>query len=125
MKYMKQFCIIMGISFLGELLKHFLPFPIPASIYGLVLMLAALMSGIVKLKEVEAAGDFLIETMPMMFIPAGVGLMNEWDALSDIWLPFLVIIAATTVVVMGVTGRVTQGIIRLDQKNKAGKGMKK
>ncbi len=125
MKYMKQFCIIMGISFLGELLKHFLPFPIPASIYGLVLMLAALMSGIVKLKEVEAAGDFLIETMPMMFIPAGVGLMNEWDALSDIWLPFLVIIAVTTVVVMGVTGRVTQGIIRLDQKNKAGKGMKK
>lgn len=125
MKYMKQFCIIMGISFLGELLKHFLPFPIPASIYGLALMLAALMSGIVKLKEVEAAGDFLIETMPMMFIPAGVGLMNEWDALSDIWLPFLVIIAVTTVVVMGVTGRVTQGIIRLDQKNKAGKGMKK
>ena len=122
---MKQFCIIMGISFLGELLKHFLPFPIPASIYGLALMLAALMSGIVKLKEVEAAGDFLIETMPMMFIPAGVGLMNEWDALSDIWLPFLVIIAVTTVVVMGVTGRVTQGIIRLDQKNKAGKGMKK
>ena len=122
---MKQFCIIMGISFLGELLKYFLPFPIPASIYGLVLMLAALMSGIVKLKEVEAAGDFLIETMPMMFIPAGVGLMNEWDALSDIWLPFLVIIAVTTVVVMGVTGRVTQGIIRLDQKNKAGKGMKK
>ena len=125
MKYMKQFCIIMGISFLGELLKHFLPFPIPASIYGLVLMLAALMSGIVKLKEVEAAGDFLIETMPMMFIPAGVGLMNEWDALSDIWLPFLVIIAVSTVVVMGVTGRVTQGIIRLDQKNKAEKGMKK
>ena len=122
---MKQFCIIMGISFLGELLKHFLPFPIPASIYGLALMLAALMSGIVQLKEVEAAGDFLIETMPMMFIPAGVGLMNEWDALSDIWLPFLVIIAVTTVVVMGVTGRVTQGIIRLDQKNKAGKGMKK
>lgn len=125
MKYMKQFCIIMGISFLGELLKYFLPFPIPASIYGLVLMLAALMSGVVKLKEVEAAGDFLIEIMPMMFIPAGVGLMNEWDALSDIWLPFLVIIAVTTVVVMGVTGRVTQGIIRLDQKNKAGKGMKK
>ena len=125
MKYMKQFCIIMGIYFLGELLKYFLPFPIPASIYGLALMLAALMSGIVKLKEVEAAGDFLIETMPMMFIPAGVGLMNEWDALSDIWLPFLVIIAVTTVVVMGVTGRVTQASIRLDQKNKAGKGMKK
>ena len=60
MKYMKQFCIITGISSSGELLKHFLPFPIPASIYGLALMLAALMSGIVKLKEVEAAGDFLI-----------------------------------------------------------------
>ena len=49
MKYMKQFCIIMGISFLGELLKYFLPFPIPASIYGLVLMLAALMLSLIHI----------------------------------------------------------------------------
>ena len=124
-KLLYQFGIIMFVTFLGEFLHCLIPLPIPASIYGLLLMLAGLMTKVIKLEQVKIAADFLIEIMPMMFIPAGVGLMNEWDALSDIWLPFLVIIAVTTVVVMGVTGRVTQGIIRLDQKNKAGKGMKK
>ena len=112
MKYMKQICIIMGISFLGELLKYLLPLPVPASIYGLLLMLAALLTGIVPLKAVEETGDFLVEIMPMMFIPAGVGLMKEGGTLARIWFPFTVIIVISTVAVMGVTGRLAQWIIR-------------
>ncbi|MDD3796633.1 MAG: CidA/LrgA family protein [Lachnospiraceae bacterium] len=121
MKYMKQFCIIMGISFFGELLKFILPFPIPASIYGLILMFGALLSGVIPLKEVESAADFLVAIMPMMFIPAGVGLMAEWDSMSGIWLQLLLIIVISTVAVMAVTGRITQWLIRHDQK-KGGMG---
>ena len=39
MKYLKQVLIILGFTALGELLAHIIPFPIPAAIYGLVLML--------------------------------------------------------------------------------------
>ena len=116
MKYMKQFCIIMGVSFLGEILKYLLPLPVPASIYGLLLMFGALVTGILPLKQVEETADFLVAVMPLMFIPAGVGLMVEWEALRGILLPFAVIIAVTTVMVMAVTGRVTQWMIRRDQK---------
>ena len=118
MKYMKQFCIIMGVSFLGELLKFLLPLPVPASIYGLVLMFAALAAGIIPLGEVEETADFLIAVMPMMFIPAGVGLMVEWDTLKGILAPFAVIVLVTTVVVMAVTGRVTQWVIRREDKRR-------
>lgn len=121
MKYMKQFGIIMGISFMGELLKFLLPFPIPASIYGLLLMFVALCTGILKLEQVEKTADFLVQIMPLMFIPAGVGLMKEWDALSRIWLPFAVTIVITTVVVMAVTGRVTQWMMRKNKVSKSGK----
>lgn len=124
MKYMKQFGIIMGISFMGELLKFLLPFPIPASIYGLLLMFVALCTGILKLEQVEKTADFLVQIMPLMFIPAGVGLMKEWDALSQIWLPFAVTIVITTVVVMAVTGRVTQWMMRKNKVSKSGKGEK-
>lgn len=117
MKYMKQFSIIIGISFLGELLKVFLPFPIPASIYGLLLMFTALCTGVLKLEQVEGTADFLVEIMPLMFIPAGVGLMKEWDALAEIWLPFALTIVITTVVVMAVTGRVTQRMMRRKHQN--------
>ena len=122
MKYMKQFGIIMGISFAGELLKFLIPLPIPASIYGLVIMFAALCTGILKLEHVEKTADFLVNIMPLMFIPAGVGLMKEWGALSEIWLPFAVTIVVTTVVVMAVTGRVTQWVMRKSKTSKSGKG---
>ena len=73
MKYIRQFVIILFISFIGEALKYVLPLPIPASIYGLVLMFVLLETKVMKVEAVQDAGKFLIEIMPMMFIPAGVG----------------------------------------------------
>ena len=66
MKYLRQFCIILLISALGEGLHILLPLPVPASVYGLVLMLGTLTSGILKLEQVEDAADFLVEIMPVM-----------------------------------------------------------
>ena len=112
MRFMKQFGVILAITFLGELLRYVIPLPIPASIYGLVLMLLALKSGVVKLDQVKETGDFLIEIMPMMFIPAAVGLLVSWDSLKEIWLPVVVITLLTTIIVMAVSGLVTQWIGR-------------
>ena len=116
MKYVRQFCIILIVSFLGELLNIALPLPIPASVYGLVLMLAALKPGIIKVEHVKDAAVFLIEAMPVMFIPAGVGLMTSWETLKPICFPVLVITVLTTVFVMVVTGRVTQFVIRRERR---------
>ena len=116
MKFLKQFLWILLISFLGEALRALIPLPIPASVYGLVLMLAALITGVLKVEQVRGAAEFLIEIMPVMFIPAAAGLMTAWDALRPVCVPVLVITAATTVIVMAVTGRVTQAIIRREKK---------
>ena len=91
-----------------------------ASIYGLVLMLALLMTGALKLDAVEDAGKFMIEIMPVMFIPAGVGLMESWGELKAVLVPVLVITLVSTIVVMVVSGRVTQAVIRLEKKHKGG-----
>ena len=95
-----------------------IPLPIPASVYGLVLMLLALCSGILKLEQIKDAADFLIEIMPVMFIPAAVGLLDAWGTLQPIWVPVLIITVVTTIIVMAVTGRVTQFIIRKGEKKK-------
>ena len=73
MKFLRQFMIILLLSFLGEVLKMFIPLPIPASVYGLVLMLLCLVTGILKTSQVKEAAFFLIEIMPVMFIPAAAG----------------------------------------------------
>ena len=93
-----------------------IPLPIPASVYGLVLMLTALGTGILKIHQVKEAASFLIEIMPVMFIPAGVGLLEAQDALLPVWIPVVVITVVTTVFVMAVTGQVTQVMIRKGKK---------
>lgn len=120
MKLLRQFLVIMAVSFVGEILHAVLPLPIPASIYGLVLMLALLMTGALKLDTVEDAGKFMIEIMPVMFIPAGVSLMESWGELKAVLVPVLVITLVSTIVVMIVSGRVTQAVIRLEKKHKGG-----
>ena len=91
MKYLRQFAIILFVSLLGELLRILIPLPITASVYGLVLMLVALTTGMLKVHQVKAAADFLIEIMPVMFIPAGVGLLDSWPALRSVWIPVVLI----------------------------------
>ena len=121
MKYIYQFAIILLVSALGELLKYFIPLPIPASIYGLVLMLIALMTGIIKLEKIEATADFLLDIMTIVFIPGGVGLITAWEPIKAMLVPAMVIIIVTSVLMIGVTGSVTQLMIHLKSK-KEGKG---
>ena len=121
MKYMKQFCIILLISLIGEIIHLILPLPIPASIYGLVILLIALQTKLLSLSAVEDVSNFLIEIMPLMFIPAAVGLLESWDILRPILIPFLVITLASTVIVMGSTGKVTELIMHWTEKRKEGK----
>ena len=116
MKFLRQFIIILVISFIGELLKYIVPLPVPASIYGMVILFVGLLTGLIKLENVREAGRFLIEIMPIMFIPAGVGVMASWGVLSPILVPVAVIIVVALITVMAVTGRLAQMIIRFDKK---------
>jgi holin-like protein len=116
MRYLKQLTIILLISFCGEVLHALLPLPVPASIYGLLLMLLGLCTGIIQLSSVRETGKFLVEIMPVMFIPAAVGLLDSWGVLAPIWLPVAVITVVTTVLVMGVSGLVAQWVVRREEK---------
>ena len=116
MKYLKQFLIILGVSLIGELLHYFIALPVPASIYGMVIMFFSLMTGLIKLDSVKETGKFLIEIMPVMFIPAGVGLMKSWGVLRPIFVPVCIVTVVTLITVMAATGRVSQWIIRRDRK---------
>lgn len=112
MKYLKQFGIILVLSFIGELLNHVLPLPVPSSIYGIILMFICLKTGLIPLEEVDETGRFLIEIMPLMFIPAAVGLLEAWNIIQSVWLQYLAVTAVSTVFVMAVAGRATQYMIR-------------
>lgn len=118
MKYIRQFGIILLISFIGEVLNQIIPLPIPASIYGLIIMFTALQTKILPLDKVKETGKFLIEIMPLMFIPAAVGLTESWNILRPIVIPIGVITVVSTILVMGSAGSVTQCMIQRSRKKK-------
>ena len=112
MKFVKQMAVIFSVSFIAELMEYLIPLPVAASVYGLILMLIGLMSGIIPLEKVEGAADFLVEIMPVLFIPPTVSIMTSFEVLRQLLIPITVMSVASTVLVMAVTGRVSQGIMR-------------
>ena len=108
MKYIRQFIIIILISFVGEVLNYLLPLPIPASVYGLLLMVAALKTGLLKLEQVRETGLFLTGIFPLLFVPAAAGVMELGSQLIDLLLPAVLAIVPVTALVMAVTGMVAQ-----------------
>lgn len=113
MKYLLQFTRIMVISFVSEILHGLLPLPIPASIYGIVILFLLLETGILPLEKVKETGKFLIEIMPVMFIPAAAGLLDSWGVIAPSLGAYVCVALVSTVVVMAVSGLVTQAVIRL------------
>lgn len=108
MNVVKELTIILGISVCGELLNRLLPLPVPAGVYGLFLMLACLCSGILRLEDVEGSGNFLLDNMSPMFIPAGVGIIRYKEALMEVGALYLVINVVSTLIVFVVTGWTAQ-----------------
>ena len=115
MKFIKQFGIILAISFIGEIMNYLIPLPVPASSYGLVLMLLCLHFGIVHIDSVKDSGKFLIEIMPLMFIPAAVGLIESWKTIGSKIGTYLIITVLSTIFVMIVAGHTTQAFIRFSK----------
>ena len=111
MKYIKQLAIIILVCFAGELVRYIIPLPVPGSIWGLVLMFILLVTGVIKLEKVEKTADFLVDCMPIMFVPGGVGLMRSWSTLKSMLPAAICSIVLVTPFVMLVTGKVTQKLI--------------
>lgn len=118
MKYARQFIIILLISLAGELLNHFIPLQIPASIYGLVILFICLKTKLVKLSAVRETGRFFIDILPILFVAPGVAIISAMDEFKKYWWQLLLITVISTLAVFFVSGQITQLIIRVSQKRR-------
>lgn len=116
MKYIGQFTIIITISLIGEILNKLIPLPIPASIYGMIILFTLLSTKLLKLSAVKETGKFLIYIMPIMFVPPTVGLMDSWGIMQEFLIAIITISLLSTIIVLAVSGRITQFIIGLKEK---------
>ena len=111
MKYIKQVLIILLFTLLGEVLARVIPFPIPAAIYGIVLMLIALGSGLLKTSQVKETSGFLISIMPVLYVPVCVRILEYWGVISSNLVAILTVTIVSTYLVFAVSGLVTQWLL--------------
>jgi holin-like protein len=116
MSLLFQFGWILLVCFLAEVLADVVPLPIPASVYGRVLMLAALGLKLIKVEQVKKASSFLVGILPILFLVPAVGIMSLWAELKAFLLPCLLAAVPVTVLVMAASGLVTQRVQRLGKK---------
>ena len=115
MKYLTQFLRILGFTLAGELLQRVIPLPVPASVYGLVLLFAALCTGVVKLEQVKDGAGFLISILPILFVPTAVGILGNWAMIKDDVILLFLLALLSTVVTFGIAGRITQSLRKKEE----------
>jgi holin-like protein len=112
LKILRQVALLLLIVFIGEILNRVFKIPIPGNILGMILLLIALLTGIIKLHQIEEISKFLLDHLSFLFIPAGVGLLSVTGVLKDSWYFLLLMAIITTILVMAVTALVVQFLRR-------------
>jgi holin-like protein len=100
----RGFAILIVLQLLGTLLVDVAGLPVPGNVVGMVLMFAALRSGLVKVEWVREAAELLLSHLALLFVPAGVGVMVYFDLIAREWLPIVLATVISTFVVIAVTG---------------------
>ena len=122
MKYIRQFAIIMLFSLLGELCHLIIPIPIPASIYGMVLLFLSLAFKLLKIDAVKETGSFLVSLLPLLFVAPAAKIMAYWGVIKENWLPIIAITVISTFVVFAVwrekidVGGLLRSVMRRNKK---------
>lgn len=111
MKILKELAIYFGITFISEIIAKLLPINIPPSIIGIVILFTLLELKVLKTEDVEMTGDYLIKIMPILFVPAGVGLIKYLDVLKIVAVPMVFVITLSTAIIMTAVGVVTQKLV--------------
>ena len=118
MKYLTQFLTIMGFTLMGEVLQRIVPLPIPASVYGIALLFAALCLKWVKVEQVKDTGAFLTSLLPLLFVSPAVGIVEDWGLIRDDLLAILLLLIGSTVLTFGISGRVAQFFLKKGGTNR-------
>jgi holin-like protein len=112
MKYLVQIIIILGVLMAGELANKLFHLIIPGNVIGMMLMMALLCFRIVKIEDIEETANLILDHLALFFLPGTVGLMAYAHIIRESGIQILFICIASTIIVMGVTGAVTQFLIR-------------
>ncbi|MBW7475839.1 CidA/LrgA family holin-like protein [Paenibacillus oenotherae] len=121
---MKIITIIVQIGILylfylaGEWVQELLSLTLPGSILGLLLLWAALLCKLLPAKWIDSGANFIQSYLPLIFIPATIGIMNYFNIFAGKGMLLILVVIASTLITMVAAGYTSQFIVRLAGKGK-------
>jgi holin-like protein len=105
---MASLAILLLFQLMGFLVSAYAHVPLPGNVVGLLLLLGALFSGVVKLEQVEPAANFLLRHMLVLFAPVIAGTLALGPVLRADWAAFAAICVLATPATLVVTAWVAK-----------------
>ncbi|MGP6418182.1 CidA/LrgA family protein [Pseudomonas putida] len=123
LKYLSRLCVelavLLGLYLLGCQIAAWLAWPIPGGVIGMALLLLAFASGWVKPAALQLGAGLLMAEMLLFFIPALMSLLDYGALLRDDGWRILLVIGASTLMVMLVTAFTVELAVRLRRSHEA------
>lgn len=116
MKILMQIALVFGVCLLGEGIALLLPIPFPASVIAMVLLFLLLVCRVIKPDHIREKARFLSANMAFFFIPAGVGIMEQYPLIREHLPALLLICLITTVLTFGATALTVKGVLCLQRR---------
>ena len=111
----KQCTIVFGCLLVGEVIVYLTGVKIPASILGMLCLSGLLFAKVIKIPQVKPLSDFLITNLAFFFVPPGVAIMLYFNLIGRQFIPIIISILVSTLLVMVVTGWVYQKFRKEDE----------
>ena len=118
MQALRGFAWLLALQTLGELLSRALRLPFPGPVVGMLLLLLALALPAVR-EPVSQCADFLLSHLSLLFVPAGVGVMQHFDRVTGEWLPIAVALVFSTVLALAATALVMRWLLARQERRDA------
>lgn len=116
MKILWQIGLILGVCFIGEGISLLLPIPFPASVISMIIIFILLLTRLLKPHQIKESSDFLKHIMSLLFVPAGVGVMQVYGNIRGSLLPLVAICIISTVITFTVTAYTVKGVIHIQER---------
>ena len=101
LKVITQLLFLIGLWWISDFIQKLFHLPISAGVIGLILLLFALMSGMMKLVWIKSGADFILAELVLMFIPCVVGLVKYKQLfLTQGWQLILAVVLGTICVMV-------------------------
>jgi holin-like protein len=112
LKALGQLALLWAIYAASSWVVRTFALPVPANVLGVLTLFALLCLGVVKMKHVELAADFLLKHLVFFFVPITAGLLDWGGVFADYGLALGVAIVVSSALALFVTGRLSQALLR-------------